>query len=65
MSRLDDDLSLALGLLAVCDALEAEDDAEAHKKLAVARKRAHAIVSRYGTHTESSDSDEDQKGQDQ
>lgn len=48
MAFISDDLHAALGILALCDALEEKDDAKAHAYLMVARKHAHAIVARYG-----------------
>lgn len=43
---MDDDEHLAFALLAVCDALEQQDDTKARESLNKARKHAHAVLNR-------------------
>ena len=44
---MDDDEHLAFAVLALCDALEQQDDTKARESLNRARKHAHAILARY------------------
>lgn len=43
---MSDDEHLAFALLAVCDALEQQDDTKARESLNKARKHAHAVINR-------------------
>lgn len=46
MANLDDDQRLSFAILAVCDALEEQDDTRAKESLNKARKHAHAVINR-------------------
>ncbi len=43
---MSDDEHLSFALLAVCDALEQQDDTKARESLNKARKHAHAVINR-------------------
>lgn len=43
---MDDDEHLSFAVLAVCDALEQQDDTKARESLTRARKHAHAVINR-------------------
>lgn len=43
---MDDDTHIAFALLAICDALEQQDDTKARESLTRARKHAHRVLDR-------------------
>lgn len=58
---MSDDEHLSFALLAICDALEQQDDTKARESLNKARKHAHAVLNRNKRQPETTPADELEK----